>query len=383
MASFHGTAALLMTALTAALMGASLPAQAESGKLLVPTLKVQAATIAQSQAAALEWDGVIQAVRQSTVAAQVPGSIMALLVKAGDKVKAGQPLARVDERDTQAALARSQAELAQADAQLTHARLQWQRSQALKAQGFISDAALDSAQAQWRAAQAIVAATQAARNQAALARGFATVVAPFDGQVLSTQADVGEFATPGRPILTLYAPQGMRAVVQVPASQAERVRTAAVAEVLLPTLLPTLSSPTNGTASPQWVRARQVTALPATDPVAQTIEWRLDLPGTQALPGQTVRVRFTGMAAKSGLQAGLRDAKTDGVDVPAPAVMRRGELTAVYVVREGQFMLQAVRTASANEAASTVTVLSGLRAGELIAADALKAGLANASPMKP
>lgn len=379
MVSFHGTATLLMTALTAALMGASLPAHAESGRLLVPTLKVLAATPEKSQASMLEWDGVIQAVRQSTVAAQVPGNITALLVKAGDKVKAGQPLARVDERDTQAALARSQAELAQADAQLTNARLQWQRSQALKAQGFISDAALDSAQAQWRAAQATVDASQAARNQAVLARGFATVVAPFDGQVLSTQADVGDLATPGRPILTLYAPQAMRAVVQVPASQAERVRTATVAEVLLLTG----SSPTNSTASPQWVRARQVTALPATDPVAQTVEWRLDLPGTQALPGQTVRVRFTGVAAKSGLQAGLRDVRTNGVDVPASALLRRGELTAVYVVREGRFMLQAVRVASANEAASTVTVLSGLRAGELIATDALKAGLANASPVKP
>lgn len=379
MVSFHGTATLLMTALTAALMGASLPAQAENGRLLVPTLKVLAATPEQSQASTLEWDGVIQAVRQSTVAAQVPGNITALLVKAGDKVKAGQPLARVDERDTQAALARSQAELAQADAQLTNARLQWQRSLALKAQGFVSDAALDSAQAQWRAAQATVDASQAARNQAVLARGFATVVAPFDGQVLSTQADVGDLATPGRPILTLYAPQAMRAVVQVPASQAERVRTATVAEVLLLTW----SSPTNNTASPQWVRARQVTALPATDPVAQTVEWRLDLPGTQALPGQTVRVRFTGVAAKSGLQAGLRDVRTNGVDVPAPALLRRGELTAVYVVRGGRFMLQAVRVASANEAASTVTVLSGLRAGELIATDALKAGLANASPVKP
>lgn len=379
MVSFHGTATLLMTALTAALMGASLPAHAESGRLLVPTLKVLAATPEKSQASTLEWDGVIQAVRQSTVAAQVPGNITALLVKAGDKVKAGQPLARVDERDTQAALARSQAELAQADAQLTNARLQWQRSLALKAQGFISDAALDSAQAQWRAAQATVDASQAARNQAVLARGFATVVSPFDGQVLSTQADVGDLATPGRPILTLYAPQAMRAVVQVPASQAERVRTATVAEVLLLTG----SSPTNSTASPQWVRARQVTALPATDPVAQTVEWRLDLPGTQALPGQTVRVRFTGVAAKSGLQAGLRDVRTNGVDVPAPALLRRGELTAVYVVRGGRFMLQAVRVASANEAASTVTVLSGLRAGELIATDALKAGLANASPVKP
>ncbi|MBI2732782.1 MAG: biotin/lipoyl-binding protein [Aquabacterium sp.] len=135
-----------VTLLGATLAAACSPARSEAGKLMVPTIQVQA----QSQAAVMEWDGVIQAVRQTTVAAQVPGNITALLVKAGDSVKAGQALARIDDRDTQAALTRSQADVAQADAQLTNARQQWERSQALHAQGFISAAALDSAQAQWR-----------------------------------------------------------------------------------------------------------------------------------------------------------------------------------------------------------------------------------------
>lgn len=109
-----------VTLLGAALAAACSLARSESGKLMLPTVQVQA----QSQVAVMEWDGVIQAVRQSTVAAQVPGNITALLVKAGDSVKAGQALARIDDRDTQAALTRSQADVAQADAQLTNARQQ-------------------------------------------------------------------------------------------------------------------------------------------------------------------------------------------------------------------------------------------------------------------
>lgn len=362
MARHHAVKTLLLATLAAV----SLPGWSQGTPLKIPTLRVQP----QSQAGAMEWDGVIQAVRQSTVSAQVPGNITALLVKAGDTVKAGQALACVDDRDVQAALIRSQAEVAQAEAQFTNARLQWERSQALKAQGFISAAALDGAQAQWRSAQAAFNAAKAGQSQASLAKGFATLSAPFDGRVLATYADVGDLAAPGRPVLSLYAPEAMRAVVQVPASLANRIRTARTAEVSLPA--------STDQAASRWVRATRIVALPGTDPVSQTVEWRLDLPSTTALPGQTTRVRFSDMAPAGGDKL----AET-GLTIPSGALIQRGELTAVYVVREGQFMLQAVRTAPVSAQASTVTVLSGLRAGDTIAADALKAGLANASPMKP
>lgn len=336
--------------------------------VVVPTLRLQP----QTGASQLEWEGVIEPVRQSTVAAQVPGNVTALLVAAGDTVKAGQPLARVDDRDTQAGLNRSQADVAQAEAQLHNARQQWERSQSLRAQGFISAAALDNAQAQWKAAQAAVTAAQAGRSQAALARGFTTVTAPFDGKVLSTQAQVGDLAAPGRPILTLYAPRPLRAVVQVPASQADEVRAASSAAVLLPA--------TGSRPSGQWVTPTQVVALPGADPVSQTVEWRLDLPDVNVLPGQTVRVRFSGAVSKAPMDA---KAMPQRIVVPAQAVLRRGELTAVYVVREGRFVLQAVRTASSAAVPGPVTLLSGVRAGDVIAAQALQAGLNNATPAKP
>lgn len=364
MARHHAVNILLL----APLLAASLPGLAQDNSLKVPTFRVQS----QAREGVLEWDGAIQAVRQSTVAAQVPGNITALLVKAGDTVKAGQALARVDDRDTQAALIRSQADVAQADAQLTNARLQWERSQALRSQGFISAAAFDGAQAQWRSAQAAFNAAKAGQTQAALAKGFTTITAPFDGRVLNTLSDVGDLAAPGRPILTLYAPQAMRAVVQVPASLADRIKTAKSAEVLLP-------ANGNANAPVQWVRATRVQALPAADAVSQTIEWRLDLPATTALPGQTSRVRFSDMAASPSATG----TSSNGFSVPASALIKRGELIGVYVVREGQFMLQAVRTAPVSAQASNVTVLTGLHAGDTIATDALKAGMANASPAKP
>ena len=71
------------------------------------------------------------------------------------------------------------------------------------------------------------------------------------------------------------------------------------------------------------------------------------------------------------------------VQLSASAVLRRGELTAVYVVRGGRFMLQAVRTSTPATSSGPITLLSGVRPGDIIAADALKAGLANATPAKP
>ena len=191
---------------------------------------------------------------------------------------------------------------------------------------------------------------------------------PFDGQVLSTHIEMGDLAAPGRPILTLYAPRPMRAVVQVPASQADQVRTAQRIEVALPT-------PGGATT---WLRPTQVVALPGADPVSQTVEWRLDLPDTAARPGQNVRVRFADMRADA-----LAPAAAAQLTVPASAVLRRGELTAVYVVRGGRFMQQAVRTSTPATSPGPVTLLSGVRPGDTIAADALKAGLANATPAKP
>ena len=328
----------------------------------VPTATLSAA----SERAGFVIDGSLQALRQSTVAAQVGGNLLALDVKAGDAVKAGQVLARIDARDTQAGLAAADAGVAQAQAALQNARLQAERTRELRQQGFVSQAAQDTTDTQLRAAQAGLAQAQAGRTQAALARGFANVTAPFDAVVLATHVEAGDLAAPGRPLLTLYAPGQLRAVVQVPSSRSALARAATQVQVQLP------AAP--GGAAPRWVVPAARTELPTADPVSQTVEWRLDLPVavTAGLsPGQAVSVRFAGAAAAAGAPARPL--------IPAEAVLRRGELTAVYAVQGGRFVLRAVRLGAA-QGTQGIELLAGLKAGERFALDPVRAGLAGAVP---
>jgi RND family efflux transporter MFP subunit len=332
----------------------------------VPTVLVKTA----GNASGFELDGVVQARQQAAVAAQVSGNVLALLVKAGDTVKAGQLLLRIDDRDAAAGLARAEAGVAQANAEWRNAKVAVERNTDLRAKGFVSQAALDVAQTQLSGAQAGLQQAQSARSQAVLARGFAAVTAPFAGVVLNTQVDAGDLATPGRPLLTLYAPGALRAVVQVPSSRAAQALAASAVQVQLP--------------DGRWTTPSQRQVLPLTDPVSQTVEWRLDLAAPQMTglsPGQSLRVRFdaASSSASANANASVPATATDQViNVPASAVLRRGELEAVYVVQGPHFVLRAVRLGQVRSGG--VDVLAGLRADERIALDGVRAGLADAVP---
>jgi RND family efflux transporter MFP subunit len=337
-------------------------AQAAAGAPQVPVVVVGA----QAVGAGVALDGSLQAVRQSVLSAQASGRIASLSVKAGDRVKAGQVLAVIDDRATQAGVAQAQAGFAEADANLANAKAHFERTRDLRAQGFVAQAALDTAQAQLKAAQAGVAAARAGQTQAGVAQGFTRLTAPYDGWVLATHAEAGGLAMPGAPVLTVYAPQPIRAVVHVPASQQNLAQQAKRIEVQLP-------------GTDRWVTPASQTSLPAADPVSQTVEWRLDLSaadGAGQVPGRQVRVRFVGGTAQPDSQR---------LVLPETALLRRGELTGVYVVSskgEGQpagFALRAVRTGAVHGSAG-VEVLAGLKAGDRVALDPVRAGLSGAVP---
>ncbi len=321
----------------------------------VPTAVVQI----RSVGAGFELDGVVQPVKQSTVSVQASGRIATLLVNAGDKVRAGQVLASIDDREAQTGVERSQAQLAQAQAELRNAQAHFDRTRELQAKGFVSAAALDTADAQLKASLAGRSQATAGARQSALVQGFTRVTAPFDGWVLQVHAEAGDLAVPGKPLLTMYAPLPIRAVVQVPVSRAGVAQAAGMVEVLLPAV--------SGGASAQWIRPVARSAVPTADPVSQTIEWRLELPAEAAkvlLPGQQVRVRFTG-------------GQSQRLVVPATAVLRRGELTAVYVATDKGFALKTLRI-GVDHGADGVEVLAGLSAGDRVALDPVKAGLLGA-----
>ncbi|MCF8209507.1 MAG: efflux RND transporter periplasmic adaptor subunit [Rhodoferax sp.] len=324
----------------------------------VPTTVVQPKAVGASY----ELDGVIQAVKQSTVAAQASGRIATFVVKAGDKVRAGQLLATIDDREAVAGVQRSQAQINQADAELRNAQSNLERTRDLQSKGFISKAALDTAEAQHKGATAVRDQAIAGARQSSISQGFTRVTAPFDGWVLQTSAEAGELAVPGKPLLTVYAPQPLRAVVQVPASRSQSVRTAAQ----------TLVEVEDGPNGLQQITPVQRSAVPSADPVSQTTEWRLDLPPRDSaalVPGQQVKVRF----------AQTQSASVAKLVVPEAAVLRRGELTAVYIATATGFTLRAVRVGS-KAGSDGYEVLAGLTSGEVVALDPIRAGFANAKP---
>ena len=344
---------LVALALQALQAGAATP---DPAGIRIPTVSVGQSGVSAVQ----ELDAVLQPQRQATVTAQVGGSVLALRVKAGDTVRRGQPLVRLDDREMRANTARSDAAVVQAQAELRNAQQVFERNRALRNSGFISAAALDGAENQVKSAQAAVGQARAARTQATVAQGFSDLAAPFDAVVLATHVETGDLALPGRALVTLYQPGLMRAVAYVPASRVAEINAATQVQVVLPD--GQLLAPTG--------RDMQ----PAADPVSQTVEWRLPLPAAASglRPGLMVRVRATGTADAPAAGAGMRLA------VPKPAVLQRGELTAVYVASSQGFILRAVRLGST--LADSVEVVAGLRAGERIALDPVRAGMPGAIP---
>ena len=351
----HNRLSPLLTLLC--LLASTLPgiSQAEG----VPIAPVQSSSAASSYT----LDGVIQPVKQSTVSAQASGRLASFAVKAGDKVRAGQVLATIDDRDTQVGVQRAQAQINQAEAELRNASAQVERTRYLQTQGFVSQAALDTATMQYQSALAQRAQAEAGARQSGIAQGYTRVTAPMDGWVLQTFAQAGDLAVPGTPLLVVYAPQPLRAVVQVPASRNAWARQAQQTTVWV------------GNDPAQALTPLGRLEVPASDPVAQTSEWRLDLPAKESaalLPGQQVRVSFGG----AGLAGPAR------LRVPASAVVRRNELTAVYVVTGKRLVLRAVRL-GAELGSQGVEVLSGLRAGEWVATDTLRAAQPDAVAATP
>ena len=310
---------------------------------------------------AISAEGVVEAVRQSTLAAQIAGQIIELRVKVGDQVKAGQVLARIDPRTAEQAVSGSQSQLAEAQAALANAQRTYERNKQLFAQKFISKAALDQAEVDYKAAQARVSALQANVGQASTARTFTTITAPYSGVVAATPIEVGDMATPGRPLITVFDPAQMRVIATLSQSSLREVSLQAPAQVEVP-------------AAKTRLTAKQVTLVPLADSRTHTARLRLELgEAADLLPGQFARAWFTtGVARK--------------LAIPETAVLRRSEVTAVYVLSQaGQLQLRQIRVGDTS-VDGYVEVLAGLREGERIAQEPVKAGLgaarSNSSAMR-
>lgn len=296
---------------------------------------------ADGAAAAGVWDGTVEAVREATLSAQTAGRVTRVGVDVNDRVAAGQVLLRLTVVEQQAGVDAARAQLRAAEASAVEAERQYRRFAELAKGAYVSRAQLDQTRA---ARDAAFAARDAARAQVAAAgqnADYTTLRAPYAGVVAARLVEPGEAVNPGQPLLTVYAPEDLRIEVQVPQSAAEAIRARPQARVRFD----------DGGA----VDAREVVVHPMADPASHSVRVRVLLPRLDTLPapGAVAKVEFPVRGDGRSLR------------VPSSAVLRRGELTAVYVVKDGRVLLRQVRLGAA--AGDAVEVLAGLRAGDVVA----------------
>ena len=296
-------------------------------------------------------DGLVEAVRQSTVSAQISGRVKEINFDVGDHVNKGQVILRIDEREAAQAVAGSQAQVLQAQANLNNAKAAYERAKQLFAQKFISQAALDKAQADYKVALAQAAASEAGAGQASLAHGYTAVIAPYSGVVAARLVEVGEMVMPGKHLMTGFDASEMRVLVSVPQDKLADIGAQPAAKVEIPSLK-------------RWIEAASVTVQPVADARTHSTQVRAYLPANETgiYPGMFVRVHFV-------------TGKTSKLVIPASAVLRRSEVVAVYVMDEkGGMKLRQVRLGE-TLADGLIEVLAGLNPGEQVALDPVKAGM--------
>lgn len=323
-------------------------------------LRVQAAELASvaahagSAGTSSAFDGVVEAVRQTVVAAQTPGAVVELNVKAGDHVKAGQLLLRIDARAADQSAAASDAQVLAARAALDVATREFERQKQLFQKKYISQAALDQAESHFKAARAQVAAQAAQAGAARTGAALSTVRAPYAGVVAEVPVQLGDMAMPGRTLLSLYDPGSLRVTAAVPQSLAPRVQADAV-RVELPGL----------PAAQQWPQTARVQVLPTVDAATHTVQVRAELPANVqgVVPGMFARLWLpTAGAADQG----------ERVTVPVSAIVRRAEMTGLYVQDgSGKPLLRQVRLGRVE--GDRVEVLSGVAPGDAVVLDPLSA----------
>lgn len=329
----HKGLLLLLTALVSSLAGLVPASRSFAADAAANSVVVQSHDVDLS----FPVEATVEAVRQATVAAQIAGRVLEVRIDAGQRVKQGELLMRLDAREAAGSDASARATLAQAAAA-------YERSRNLHAQKFISQAALDQAAAAFKAAQGAAAATGASASHG-------VVTAPIAGVVAQRHVEPGEMATPGLPLITLFDPKGMRVIASLPQYKLAELRKAGRARVEFP-------------ETGKWIDVQRVEILPTVDARSRTATARLYLPENLegVVPGMYARAHFTiGQARK--------------LTVPAAAVLRRGEVTAVYVLDDkGAASLRQVRLGE-SMAGGELEVLAGLNSGERVSLVPLKTGI--------
>lgn len=211
---------------------------------LKPAKEVKVTTVIMSNpsqaSAVLNASGYVVAQRKAEVASKGTGKLEVLLVEEGTKVKQGQVLGRLESRDVEAALSQAKADLQVEIASLAEAKSNYNRKKMLVDQQLVAESEFDLAEAQYKRAVATVNSAQARVRAAQVEVENTFIRAPFDGTVLTKNADVGEIVAPfgsagnsRGAVVSMANMESLQVEADVSESNLERVKVGQPCEITL------------------------------------------------------------------------------------------------------------------------------------------------------
>jgi len=345
MSFVRGAAALVILILLVMFLSGSFgdriaPGVLESAELQLPADAATASVQEETLAVHEEATGTVQAQRHTVVSSRLLATIEEILVRAGDDVRQGDPLIRLDaaELDARAEEARRAVEAAAAADKRQSADLQ--RASQLLRNGVLSRSEFDQVEALAGVAAAQLEGAREVFNRARINQTYATITAPVSGKVIERFAEPGDTATPGSPLLALYDPTALRIEVPVRESLLARIHPGAEVAVRI------------GTG--ETITAVVDELVPQAEPGSRTFLVKVGLPHRADL--------YSGMFGRILIPAGHRTRLL----VPAAAIESIGQLHFAAVVSATGALSRRLVTIGPSTEDGRIELLSGLAAGEVV-----------------
>lgn len=295
----------------------------------LPSVQVRTQTVeARPVASVEEVVGTVRAKLRATVEAKTGGRIIEMPVVLGQKIKAGELLARLDAPEIKA-------RLDQAEATLQQAERDAKRMASLFNQQAASRADYETADSRYLVAKGVVAEARAMM-------GYVNILAPFDGVVTRKWVDVGDQAAPGKPLVNIEDPSKFQLEADVPEAIVSRIKQDACMTIRVGQSTSDLS----GTVA-------EIT--PLADTTSRTFRVKLDVPTSPGL----MSGQFARLIVPVGENTSMR--------VPTSAVVRRGQMEILFAVENQHARLRLVKTG--RRVNDETEILSGLDSGDSVVVD--------------
>jgi RND family efflux transporter MFP subunit len=281
--------------------------------------------------------GTIRSVHETTIASKLLARVIEVNLKAGQGVRAGDVLVRLDNTDLAARFQQAKAAAAAADAAYKQAVSDEKRSAQLRKNNVVSQQEYEKNQTAVASTSAELSRTQEAVKEMQAMLDWATIRSPIDGIVTDKKIDVGDMVSPGQVLLTLFDPKQMQLLASVRESLTQQLKVGQKIGVRID-VLKKLCSGTISEIVPESQSATRSFQVKVTGPCPTGI--------------------YTGMFGR--ILIPLQD--EDIVVVPRRAVRNVGQLELVDVLENGRPTRRAIRTGRTLD--DDMEVLSGLREGE-------------------